>query len=79
MAPTSSKTPRRGTTADAATQAAHSAVLADPGKPVKQRLAALAALGWAVLRVPWDTYHRRPQFIVRKVRQLLEARRLTAA
>jgi very-short-patch-repair endonuclease len=39
----------------------------------------LAALGWTVLRVPWDTYRRRPQFIVRKVRQVLEARRRAAA
>lgn len=39
----------------------------------------LAALGWAVLRVPWDTYQHRPQFIVRKVRQLLEARPRAAA
>jgi hypothetical protein len=39
----------------------------------------LSALGWAVLRVPWDTYQRRPHFIVRKVRQLLDARRRPAA
>jgi hypothetical protein len=39
----------------------------------------LAALGWTVLRVPWDTYQRRPQFIVRKMRQVLEARRRSAA
>jgi very-short-patch-repair endonuclease len=39
----------------------------------------LAALGWTVLRIPWDTYQRRPQFIVRKVRQLLETRRRLAA
>jgi hypothetical protein len=29
--------------------------------------------------VPWDTYQRRPHFIVRKVRQLLDARRRPAA
>ena len=53
MATTSSKSPRgRGSAADAATQAAHSAVLVDPGKPVKQRLAALTALGWAITDEP---------------------------
>ncbi len=53
MAPSSSKTPRgRGPTADAATLAAHSTVLADAGKPVKQRLAALAALGWSITDEP---------------------------
>jgi very-short-patch-repair endonuclease len=39
----------------------------------------LMAIGWTVLRVPWDTYRQRPQFIVRKVRQLLDARRRAAA
>jgi len=53
MATTSSKTPRgRGHGTDAATLARHSAALADPRKPVKQRLAALTALGWAITDDP---------------------------
>jgi len=53
MASTSSKpTRRRAPTTDAAALASHSAVLADPRKSVKQRLAALTALGWAITDDP---------------------------
>jgi hypothetical protein len=39
----------------------------------------LQALGWVIVRVPWDTYRHRPGFLIAKVAQVLDGRRRAAA
>ena len=39
----------------------------------------LQALGWAIIRVPWDTYRHRPGFLIAKVGQVLDDRRRAVA
>jgi hypothetical protein len=39
----------------------------------------LQALGWVIVRVPWDTYRQRPDFLVTKIGEVLDGRRRTAA